>query len=225
MGVFLRTEWLADRGARLEARKRQMADLLAHPDLQTVAGGQWYEQAMSEREALLRPVNVPNPSVPKPWEDVRLSTDTRFHRLTLWNGADDECGVEVSISLRDPPGDDLDTFVVSLTRPRLLRTTRIDWEVILALCRTLAKELGGLTILSAGDLVAIAEERNLRSPDAAAYAAFWGTDRTGRDRAHASLRARGLDPPYEIVVARSWDEVFNPDSGRLHDAIELLTRQ
>ncbi len=208
MGIFLRTEWREDRSASLEARKRQTTDLLADRHLHTIAGGQWYELGLSQQEALLRSVNVFNPSVPKPWEEVRLTKETRLHRLTLWNGTDDEYGVEVSISLRDPPGEDSDTFVVSLTRPQLLRKTQIAWEEILALGRTLSKELKGLTIFSSGDLVKIAEKRNLPNPDASVYAAFWGTD-----------------PQHEIVVARSWDEAFNPDFARLQEAIELLTRQ
>jgi hypothetical protein len=112
-------------------------------------------------------------------------------------------------------------LVVSLADFDQPRLPDVKWDDVLSLCETIAGALGGLATVNS-DALNVATDLKIPNPEAAAYAAFWGTDRSGRNPRYRELMNRGLDAPYIGIVCQSWNEVSSPNLEKLQDLAKLL---
>lgn len=168
----------------------------------------------------------------KPWRRVPLNADATeiCWGLDLWNGQKPPKAGSLSIALFDPPvghepilPSGLDTDRIVLTGPE---RSHVDadssvWSGILTLARCLGDELGGMSIVTSHELWQSAEEEGLSNGCAAAYAAFWGLDRSGGNRHYRWLSDAGIQPPHAMILCPTWEACGGLDMGEVQGLIRL----
>jgi len=158
----------------------------------------------------------------KPWRRVPLVPGESYHSLNLWNGRDEPESCGLSIHIYDPSGD-ADMFLLSGLNTGFLRSAGFPWKGMLDSARLLSEKLGGLTIVSSHELCEDSSKKNIPHSDEAAYAAFWGEDRSGCNSLYRRLRQFAAKVPFASVVAETWAEVEAPDETRLRELIGILS--
>ena len=141
-----------------------------------------------------------------------------YWALDVWNGRQKGEEANLGFWLFEPPTQ-LDGIVIEVQIERL-RAVAL-WADVLAATRQLSEMLGGCAIVSSHELQ---EEvaRKIAGAEHAAYAAFWGVDRSGLNPLYRWLATTGREAPTEIVACDSWEEVNSPDRTRLRAITESL---
>ena len=139
--------------------------------------------------------------------------------LSVWNGGPQGEGANLYVWIRDPSSQ-LDQLGISAELDFLRRT--MAWSDVLAAARQLSEQLGGYTIVASHELIDECKRRGIAHADEAAYAAFWGPDRSGRNPKYRGLATAGRTAPYANVACDSWADMSAPDDARLRDIAENL---
>lgn len=210
MSLFVRCRWRPAPGARIVARTHEVAAALAaESSLATLAGERWVRREGSRRDALAQDVPLRALGDPETWRRARLGGGW-LYRLSLWSGEDGPAGASLSLTLHDPPDDD-DVLVLSDLDEDAVRAGRPPWPALLAAAASWARWLGGVCVVSSHALVEHAASLGLDGAERAAFAAFWGVDRSGTKPPR----------PADRVLAVG-DELHLPDAVALMGAIEAL---
>jgi hypothetical protein len=203
--------------ASLASRFAELANVGLSNKLQKMVGPRWFKLGRSRRDALKHEVRFSE--LQTNIRRVPLIDGEAYWTLDVWNARAEEEGANVHFRLYDPPAQ-LDVFFVSFERAALEDIT--PWNEVLSSARQLSEQLGGHVIVRSDELLNYAAEREIPYAEHAAYAAFWGEDRSGRNPLYRWLASSGTKPPLEIVACDSWKEVETPDEVRLRAISEKL---
>jgi hypothetical protein len=185
-----------------------------------MVGPRWFKLGRSRKEALKHEVRLGELQTNKnAFRRVPLIDEDAYWTLDVWNGRAEEEGANVHFRLYDPPTN-LDVFMISFDRAALGGT--VSWDDVVFSARQLSRQFGGQVIVRSHELLEYAAERNIPDAEFAAYAAFWGDDRSGRNPLHRWMESSGVKPPLEIVACNSWEEVEAPDEARLRAISQRL---
>lgn len=220
MSLFLRCQWQSPAGQSLDARAAEAIGALTGSALVPKLGGRWFHLGRSRKDALKREVAL---SATTRYADicrrVPLSDNTAYWSCQLWNGAEDGREANLKLSLFDPPGQPDGVGVeADLAHVR----AAVPWPRLLDSVRDLARTLGGCAIVSSHELREEASRLEIAADEHAAYAAFWGVDRSEANPLYRWLAATDRGTPTEIVACDSWDAALAPDAIALGRVAEVL---
>lgn len=215
MSLFINCQWPSHPNASLDFRFKRLANTLYHPAVAALSGSDWYQLARSKQQALTQHVSAEAIRQPAHWKPSRPGAGPVTYRVSLWNGRNDPAAVTIMAELHGA-ANEIDSFVLEGPELSDLQSQGIAWELILGCGQTIAKELGGLALLSSHELIEFAQTTGLQRPDLAAYAAFWG----GNDNSNPSNLSNEAT---EEIVASNWDEAQQPAEHKLQQLIDLLT--
>ena len=217
MNRFVRCEWMPAPSATLGGRIAEAAAVVRSVASESAyASAGWFLTARSRKAALAKPVDLERlSSLEKPWRRVPLIEGEAYYSLSMWDGKSDVESADVSVDVHEPPIEP-DQLVISGPTTDAFRA-RVSWREVLALAELLALRLGGRTVVGSYALHLYAEPKGI--PDAA-YAAYWGVDRSGRNPFYGRLRAVGHEPPWSIVASATWEEVLDPSLASLASLTE-----
>jgi hypothetical protein len=217
--LFIRCHWLPAVGEGIDERRAAVATVLDDPVLVRCFGRQWFAKGYSKSKARLKPIERADLTHKRHWPRVRLIDERFYFHFDVWNGQDHPKASSASAMVHSPPVEP-DTFVINGQTAFL--ETCAEWAEILSLGRAIATQLGGVVIVSSAELMMARDEQHLEGGDVAAYAAFWGVDRSGVNPWHRPLRRQGLDLPYESIACGDWADAHAPSDDRLLPTIRLL---
>jgi hypothetical protein len=221
MSLFVRCEWIPSNSSLLEECIEEAVGLLSDSTIMKIIGTKWYFLGNSKAEALSNQVTLGDISRIDNWRQVHLSDGVTMHRLNLWNGQDYPRGANVSLAINVPSGH-LNTFVISSLDTRFLHDSGVLWETILLSAKHIAERLGGLALVSSDDLLNLLKERSMKATEQAAYGAFWGMDRSGKNPRYSAVRKRRVELPFSYIVCDCWEKLQDPDGDRLEEIVNLL---
>jgi hypothetical protein len=207
--------------ASLEERIAESASLVGAPLLATIIGAQWFRLGKSKAEALSRPVDMDNLARIDTWRRVQIVPGVMVYAVDLWNGVDHPGVANLSIAIHVPPNEP-DTFVISSLNADYLRSADVSWSSVIAVAECLADRLGGLSMIASHELLELLQKKMPGSSERAAYAAFWGIDRSGNNPAYRGLETAQISAPFSCVAADSWEELNAPTASQLRRVAELL---
>jgi hypothetical protein len=232
MKPIVRCNWLPPGGASLEQRAAEVLRVAGDLGLPPAIAGQWFEKGRSKKKALSKPVRLEElQTIKRPWRRVPLVGDEVFYALDLWNGRDLPGDATLSIVLYQPPvsmarfsiaGLETDMFMVTGPDLSVLEADGVSWAALLEVARRTADRLGGRTVVTSTEAMAYCEQQNISGADHAAYAAFWGIDRSGQNPFYRPLASAGAEAPFEVVACASEAEVEAPDAAQLGKLLRLL---
>lgn len=217
--LFIRCEWLPTNKSKLEDRLEEALMQLRKVSRTQLFGVQWFWPGASKVEALENPVNLKE-LTSKHWLMIPIIKEQVMYRLAIWNGKEgyESCKLSATLNI---PSEGVDKIVVSVDDINWLRSSGAKWENVLELAESLAIQLGGISIVSSIQLRNWSKEQQLANVDRAAYALFWGVDRSMKNPKFNGLQEAGRTPPYEFKACRSWEEVDHPDTNRIQNTIRL----
>lgn len=221
MSLFIRCEWVPETNASIELRVAEATGVFGVRILAKIAGAQWYRLGRSKAEALSRPVSIDDLRQVQAWRRVPLIPGSMIYSADLWNGRDHPEGVNLSIAI-NVPSTDLDTCVVSNLDANYLRASGISWRDVLIFAESLAQMLGGVARISSHELLDQAKDWKAVGAQEAAYAAFWGIDRSGKNPRYHELMKKRKFPPVSCVAAKSWEEVYFAEIDQFREILQLL---
>lgn len=210
MTIFIRCQWLAPLGQSICTRIAETGQILSRVGLVAIVGPRWFLKGSSRTEALKNEVALGDlGSNPKLLERLPLGDDEVDFTLHVWNGRATEEGATFGLTLHEPPSHP-DGMVIGVEM-EFLRSVA-SWDDVLGTARSLSREFGGCAIVSSHELLREAKRRrfphNENDFPYAAYAVFWGVDRSGHNPLHRWLTARGRAVPFEAIACNSWEEAF-----------------
>jgi hypothetical protein len=213
MSLFVNCEWRPPAGAGIHARIEQVGRLLARDETIAIVGPSWYRLGRSKKQALSKPVPLAELGKVGSWKREWFAPGEDEYSLGMWNGRDDPHAVSLLVYLHEPPT----MFDTLLFDGPNLDSVKEKWRDVLAWGEAVAHQLGGLSVVSSGQLQKWAEAEGIDDPVSAAYAVFWGQDAASKPRT-----ARGAG---SIVSAATWPEVIAPNRGRMQELIAVRTTQ
>jgi len=158
---------------------------------------------------------------PATWRRRRFGDEECDYVLALWNGRDEPVGASLSVELHQPSVY-ADTF--ALDGPSLDGlAAACPWQTVLECARAVAVAVGGMCVVSSHELVEALEARGAQHASMAAYAAFWGADRSAVEPAFMTLGSDGGPAPDAVSCAASWSEALAPDWARVGDLAGRLS--
>jgi hypothetical protein len=213
--------------------------VIRQPELASLFGAEWFKGGRTKKAALSRPVHLENitPKAP-PWRRVSMTDvpphNDIYYQLGLWNGLDRPASCSFSITLYEPaldprrlqiPGLETDTIIIPGPELALLESTSTAWHRLLDICHLIANLLGGRAEITSDELWDLARgQTQLSQASDAAYAAFWGIDRSTHNPLYRPLGESNATGPSSMVASDSWEQVTHPDVERLQRLIDCLAR-
>jgi hypothetical protein len=221
MSLFINCQWYPENNAPLNERIEIIVGLLSDPAVTALLGGEWYRLGRSRRQALSKSVPPGELRQVNKWRYTRLSPGFGYYGMHLWNGVDGPGGITIALELNEPASR-LDTLVLHGPETKALRAAGAQWDVVLSCGSFIAEELGGLVIVSSHELIDYAQNNAIERADLAAYGAFWGIDRSGKNPGYLSLPLGETLVPFSIVICQTWTNVEFPNLSRIEELIRLL---
>ena len=218
MSLFIRCRWLPDPTHALEGRIGEIVTLLRSEVVERLTGSRWHGLAMSRAAALRDRVDL---NATRAWRKVPLTTTQVMHRLGLWNGADEALSASLSATVYEP-SEEPDILVFSTSDCQSLEASETRWADVLAVAEAFANQLGGRAIVSSNELLEWAAQRNVEHADVAAYAAYWGVDRSGANPCYEWIPKDHRGSPSCEVACTTWAEAASPSEERLANLVRLL---
>lgn len=220
MSLFINCQWFPESEASLGDRMKSVSGLLRNNAVSVLVGQQWYRPGRSRKEALSKPILASQLEQINAWRFTDLSASSGYYGIRLWNGRDNQNGATITCQI-SIPATRLDIIVIDGLDIDRLQADGLSWDHVLSCARCMAEQLGGLAVVSSHDLIDYAKRNALERPHLAAYGAFWGVDRSGKNPGYGMLiKQKSL--PFSMVNFRTWEEVQSPSVTRLQGLVSLL---
>jgi hypothetical protein len=220
MSLFIRCQWLPPPEASLESRFSEVGKVTTTLRALSSLGPRWFKLGNSRKDALKREVPLGEIHTNrKLWRRRPLGDGEAYWDLSVWSGRSEEEGANFGISLHERSSQ-ADGIGFATEREFLRRT--VAWVEVIDAARRLSVELGGCAVVSSNELMEEASSQGIAHADHAAYAAFWGVDRSGRNPLYRWLAKTLHATPFEIVACESWEDASGVDGRRFRAIAQTL---